>query len=71
MAKNLYIDMDLRAIKPTDKDQLISDGRCLFCLLSADGKKWWRFVLYLRRKTKSLIAWGLSPNNCANRKEAG
>ena len=54
MARHLLNDMALRAIKPSDKDQLISDGEGLFLLVKPDGKKWWRFVYTFEGKRKAL-----------------
>ena len=54
MAKHLLTDAALRAIKPTEKDQLISDGEGLFLLVKPDGKKWWRFVYTFEGKRKAL-----------------
>jgi hypothetical protein len=71
MAKHLLNDAALRAIKPTDKDQLISDGEGLFLLVKPDGKKWWRFVYTFQKKRKAL-SLGVYPQTTlsAARKEA-
>lgn len=71
MAKNLLNDTALRAIKPTDKDQLISDGSGLFLLIKPDGKKWWRFVYTFEGKRKAL-SLGVYPQTTlsAARKQA-
>jgi integrase len=71
MAKNLLNDTALRAIKPTDKDQLISDGSGLFLLVKPDGKKWWRFVYTFEGKRKAL-SLGVYPQTTlsAARKQA-
>jgi hypothetical protein len=47
-------DAALRAIKLSEKDQLISDGEGLFLLVKPDGKKWWRFVYTFQGKRKAL-----------------
>lgn len=54
MAKHLLNNAALKAIKPTDKDQLIGDGNGLFLLVKPDGKKWWRFVYTFQGKRKAL-----------------
>ena len=54
MAKHLLNDIPLRAIKPTSKDQLISDGGGLYILVKPDGKKWRRFVYTFDTKRKAL-----------------
>ena len=54
MALNLLSDAALRTIKPTDKDQLISDGSGLYLLVKPDGKKWWRFIYTFDGKRKAL-----------------
>jgi integrase len=71
MAKNLLSDAALRAIKPTNKDQLISDGEGLFLLVKPDGKKWWRFVYTFQKKRKAL-SLGVYPQTTlsAARKQA-
>lgn len=71
MAKHLLNDVALRAIKPADKDQLISDGEGLFLLVKPDGKKWWRFVYTFQKKRKAL-SLGVYPQTTlsAARKEA-
>ena len=71
MAKHLLNDTALRAIKPTDKDQLISDGNGLFLLVKPDGKKWWRFVYTFDGKRKAL-SLGVYPQTTlsAARKQA-
>ena len=54
MALNLLSDAALRTIKPTNKDQLISDGSGLYLLVKPDGKKWWRFIYTFDGKRKAL-----------------
>lgn len=54
MAKHLLNYATLKAIKPTDKDQLVGDGNGLFLLVKPDGKKWWRFVYTFQGKRKAL-----------------
>ncbi|HEY8036414.1 MAG TPA: integrase arm-type DNA-binding domain-containing protein [Methylobacter sp.] len=54
MTKHLLNNATLKAIKPTDKDQLIGDGNGLFLLVKPDGKKWWRFVYTFQGKRKAL-----------------
>jgi hypothetical protein len=42
MAKNILKPATIQNVKPTDKDQQLSDGGGLYLLIKSNGSKWWR-----------------------------
>lgn len=53
MAKELK-DVTIRNIKPSDKDQRLSDGDGLYLLIKPNGSKWWRLDYTFEKKRKTL-----------------
>ncbi|PJE78761.1 Prophage integrase IntA [invertebrate metagenome] len=47
-------DVQVRNVKPKDKDYKLSDGKGLFLLVKMNDSKLWRFNYHFQKKEKSL-----------------
>ena len=54
MAKNILKLATIQNVKPTDKDQRLSDGGGMFLLIKSNDSKWWRLNFSIDSKRKSL-----------------
>lgn len=61
MAKDLLKDITIRNVKPTDKDQRLTDGGGLYVLIKPNGSKWWRFD-YTIKATRKTLSFGVYPS---------